>query len=39
MCDRPEHEHTRRLAAAAPVPDPKLQRVRRQRRLEVKATA
>ncbi|WEH13442.1 ATP-binding cassette domain-containing protein [Streptomyces sp. VNUA24] len=39
VCDRPEHEYTRRLVAAAPVPDPELQRVRRQRRLEVKATA
>ncbi|WP_416070084.1 hypothetical protein [Streptomyces scabiei] len=39
VCDRPEHEYTRRLVAAAPVPDPELQRVRRQRRLEVKVTA
>ncbi|MGW1675492.1 ABC transporter ATP-binding protein [Streptomyces sp. NPDC002324] len=39
VCDRPRHAYTRRLVAAAPVPDPDLQRVRRQRRLEVSATA
>ncbi|WP_326573423.1 ATP-binding cassette domain-containing protein [Streptomyces sp. NBC_00487] len=39
VCDRPRHEYTRRLVAAAPVPDPDLQRTRRRQRLEVKATA
>ncbi|WP_327348010.1 ABC transporter ATP-binding protein [Streptomyces europaeiscabiei] len=39
VCDRPRHEYTRRLVAAAPVPDPDLQRVRRQQRLGVGATA
>lgn len=34
VCDRPRHEYTRRLVAAAPVPDPVLQRSRRQRRSE-----
>ncbi|MDX3714175.1 ABC transporter ATP-binding protein [Streptomyces europaeiscabiei] len=35
VCERPRHEYTRRLVAAAPVPDPDLQRVRRQQRLGV----
>ncbi|MEE1760852.1 ABC transporter ATP-binding protein [Streptomyces sp. SP18BB07] len=39
VCDRPQHEYTRRLVAAAPVPDPVLQRSRRQQRMEVEATA
>ncbi|WP_432194289.1 ABC transporter ATP-binding protein [Streptomyces sp. bgisy027] len=39
VCDRPRHEYTRRLVAAAPVPDPVLQRERRQRRMEAEATA
>ncbi|MGP4047685.1 ABC transporter ATP-binding protein [Streptomyces sp. 2A115] len=39
VCDRPQHEYTRRLVAAAPVPDPVLQRKRRQRRMEAEATA
>jgi len=39
VCDRPRHEYTRRLVAAAPVPDPVLQRRRREQRLEVEATA
>lgn len=39
VCDRPQHEYTRRLVAAAPVPDPILQRKRRQQRMEVEATA
>jgi ABC-type glutathione transport system ATPase component len=33
VCDRPRHEYTRRLVAAAPVPDPRLQRQRREDRL------
>lgn len=37
VCDRPRHEYTRRLVAA--VPDPDLQRVRRQQRLGVGVTA
>ncbi|QYX82507.1 ATP-binding cassette domain-containing protein [Streptomyces akebiae] len=32
VCDRPRHEYTRRLVAAAPVPDPDLQRQRREQR-------
>ena len=32
VCDRPRHEYTRRLVAAAPVPDPDLQRRRREQR-------
>ncbi|MCL8011247.1 ABC transporter ATP-binding protein [Streptomyces sp. AS02] len=39
VCDRPQHAYTRRLVAAAPVPDPVLQRRRRQQRTEVEATA
>ena len=39
VCDRPRHAYTRRLVAAAPVPDPVLQRRRRQQRTEVEATA
>ncbi|MBE1594700.1 ATP-binding cassette domain-containing protein [Streptomyces stelliscabiei] len=41
VCDRPRHAYTRRLVAAAPDPDPDpdFQRVRRQRRLKVSATA
>ncbi|MDX3665800.1 ATP-binding cassette domain-containing protein [Streptomyces europaeiscabiei] len=39
VCERPRHEYTRRLVAAAPVPDPDLQRVRRQQRLGVGAPA
>ncbi|MDX3726179.1 ABC transporter ATP-binding protein [Streptomyces caniscabiei] len=39
VCDRPQHEYTRRLVAAAPVPDPVLQRSRRQQRMGVEATA
>ncbi len=33
VCDHPEHPYTRALIAAAPVPDPLLQRARRQARL------
>ena len=32
VCDTPRHEYTRKLVAAAPVPDPRLQRRRRQER-------
>ncbi|MGI5423496.1 ABC transporter ATP-binding protein [Streptomyces sp. CA-179760] len=37
VCDRPRHEYTRRLVAAAPVPDPVLQRRRREQRTEARA--
>ncbi|MEU6355410.1 ATP-binding cassette domain-containing protein [Streptomyces sp. NPDC047072] len=37
VCDRPRHAYTRRLVAAAPVPDPVLQRERRQRRAAAEA--
>jgi ABC-type glutathione transport system ATPase component len=30
VCDKPRHEYTRKLVAAAPVPDPRLQRRRRE---------
>jgi ABC-type glutathione transport system ATPase component len=33
ICDAPEHPYTKRLVAAAPVPDPRVQRERRARRL------
>ncbi len=33
VCDKPRHEYTRKLVAAAPVPDPHLQRRRREQRL------
>ena len=33
VCERPQHPYTRRLVAAAPVPDPRLQRLRREERL------
>jgi peptide/nickel transport system ATP-binding protein len=33
VCDRPQHPYTRRLVAAAPVPDPRLQRERRDLRV------
>jgi ABC-type glutathione transport system ATPase component len=39
VCDRPRHEYTRRLVAAAPVPDPVLQRRRRLRRTGVETIA
>lgn len=39
VCDQPQHEYTQRLVAAAPVPDPVLQRTRRQKRLEPHATS
>ncbi|MER5805411.1 ABC transporter ATP-binding protein [Streptomyces mirabilis] len=39
VCDRPHHEYTQRLVASAPVPDPVLQRSRRQKRLEPEATS
>jgi peptide/nickel transport system ATP-binding protein len=39
VCDQPQHAYTRRLVAAAPVPDPVLQRRRRQQRKEARATA
>jgi len=34
VCERPVHPYTQRLVAAAPVPDPVLQRERRRARLE-----
>ncbi|WP_240496257.1 hypothetical protein [Streptomyces torulosus] len=37
VCDRPRHAYTRRLVAAAPVPDPVAQRERRLQRLAVEA--
>lgn len=33
VCDAPQHPYTQRLVAAAPVPDPRVQRARRERRL------
>ncbi|MFJ9711651.1 ABC transporter ATP-binding protein [Streptomyces sp. NPDC101234] len=39
VCVKPRHEYTRRLVAAAPVPDPVLQRTRRRQRTEAEATA
>lgn len=39
LCDAPQHEYTRKLIAAAPVPDPRLQRERRERRLQAKFSA
>jgi peptide/nickel transport system ATP-binding protein len=33
VCDAPRHPYTRRLVAAAPVPDPVVQRERRELRL------
>ncbi|MFC8429599.1 hypothetical protein [Streptomyces sp. NPDC057253] len=39
VCDRPQHAYTRRLVAAAPVPDPVLQRARRRQRTELEASA
>jgi ABC-type glutathione transport system ATPase component len=39
VCDQPQHAYTRRLVAAAPVPDPVLQRGRRRKRLELEATS
>ena len=39
VCDKPQHEYTRRLVAAGPVPDPVLQCRRSQQRMEVEATA
>lgn len=35
VCDKPRHDYTRKLVAAAPVPDPHLQRRRRQERMPV----
>jgi ABC-type glutathione transport system ATPase component len=35
VCDRPAHPYTQRLVAAAPVPDPRLQRERREQRAAV----
>ncbi|KDN73482.1 ATP-binding cassette domain-containing protein [Streptomyces olindensis] len=37
VCERPRHAYTRRLVAAAPVPDPVLQRRRRQERTDMRA--
>lgn len=39
VCDRPRHPYTQRLVAAAPVPDPVLQRARRRQRLEAAGTS
>ena len=38
VCDTPQNPYTKRLVAAAPVPDPVLQRVRRSARLAMKQT-
>lgn len=38
VCDKPGHEYTRKLVAAAPVPDPRLQRRRREQRLSAGLT-
>ena len=32
LCDTPQHAYTRKLVAAAPVPDPRIQRQRREQR-------
>jgi ABC-type glutathione transport system ATPase component len=37
VCDSPREAYTQRLVAAAPVPDPRLQRIRRERRLAAAA--
>jgi peptide/nickel transport system ATP-binding protein len=39
ICESPEHPYTRKLVAAAPVPDPVLQRERRALRLESREAA
>ncbi len=33
VCERPQHPYTQRLVAAAPVPDPRMQKIRREERL------
>jgi ABC-type glutathione transport system ATPase component len=35
ICDKPSHEYTQKLVAAAPVPDPRIQRRRREQRLSI----
>ncbi len=38
VCERPQHPYTQQLIATAPVPDPKVQRARREARLRAAAS-
>lgn len=39
VCERPQHPYTQQLIATAPVPDPKIQRARREARVAAAALA